>query len=422
MIGRRYWPHGSFDSANLLVQTACAMHRRGVHVEVLTPRYASSWPESIMIREVPVHRAVSAPRSEWGMGKYMRGLAAWIQQHAASFDVVFVDSIREEALVAVDVAKQLGIPTIVRCRGWGRFSDCLWWQSSRLARRCGAMARGADIVVANSASSERALLMEGFESERIERIVQGFAASPARTAARRKDARRVLASANGDLVTESDTPVVLCHATMTRDQGADLLVGTTRALLIRYPNLRIWFAGDGPHRDSMYQRLRSDGVRASIAMPGSFTDSEDLFAAADLYVQCDEEGLEYFLPTAVASGLPVVAVENTSIRSVLDAESGDDSLRPAQELEPDHRLVSSRGRPSDLLQWCPSATPKELRLAIARVLEGWPATRDRAAELRRVLLRSRPLTQTTDAYVGLVARLSQKSPREGQSRQTEAVS
>jgi glycosyltransferase involved in cell wall biosynthesis len=356
------------------------------------------------------------------MGKYMRGLAAWLQQHAASFDVVYVDSMREEALVAVDTAKQLGIPTIVRCRGWGRFNDCVWWQTSRLARRCGAMARGADIVVANSAASERALLMEGFKPEQLERIVQGFAASPARSAARRNDARRVLASANGDLVTESDTPVILCHATMTRDQGADLLVRTARPLLIRYPNLRIWFAGDGPYRDSMYQSLRSDGVRASIAMPGSFTDSEDLFAAADLYVQCDEEGLEYFLPTAVASGLPIVAVENASIRSLLDAESGARSLRCAQELEPDHRLVSSCGRLSDRVEWSPNATPKELRLAVSRVLEGLPATSDRAAELRRILLRSRPLSQTTDAYLGLVARLSQRTPMDGPARQAEAVS
>ena len=398
------------------------MHRRGVHVEVLTPRYASSWPESIMVREVPVHRAVSAPRSEWGMGKYMRGLTAWLQQHAASFDVVYVDSMREEALVAVDTAKQMGIPTMVRCRGWGRFNDCQWWQTSRLARRCGAMTRGADIVVANSAAVERTLLMEGFEPERIERIVQGFAASPGRTAIRRHAARQALASANADLVTESDTPVVLCHATMSRDQGADLLVRTARPLLIRYPNLRIWFAGDGPYRDSMYQRLRSDGVRASIAMPGSFADAEDLFAAADLYVQCDDEGLEYFLPTAVASGLPIVAVENVSIRSLLDAESASDPVRSVQELEPDHRLVSSCGRPSDRLEWCSTATPKELRLAVSRVLEGMPAATDRAAELRRILLRSRPLSRTTDAYLGLVERLSHKAPRDGRAPQAEAVS
>ena len=42
-------------------------------------------------------------------------------------------------------------------------------------------------------------------------------------------------------------------------------------------------------------------------MPGSFSDPVDLFFAADIYLQSEEAGLDYFLPVAIATELPVVS-------------------------------------------------------------------------------------------------------------------
>ena len=89
------------------------------------------------------------------MGKYLRGLSAWLHQHAESFDLWLVDSVREEALAAVDVAKQLGVKVALRCHGWGKFSDVAWWETSRAARRCVVAARSAHAVIANGAPCER---------------------------------------------------------------------------------------------------------------------------------------------------------------------------------------------------------------------------------------------------------------------------
>ena len=225
LIGRYFWPHGSIDSAGALMQMASALHRRGVHVEVLSPRFGSSWPDRIVVREIVVHRVAAFRRSDWLTGKYARGLTAWLQQHADSFDVILVDSIREEALAALEIAKYLSPKVILRCQGWGQESDIAWWDSGRIARRCGAAARSAELVIANSGTSERELVAEGFDPRRIEKILPGFAAAPARSEQRRRAARIDLAKANSDLNAEPDAPVVLCTARMIRKGAIDLLVG-----------------------------------------------------------------------------------------------------------------------------------------------------------------------------------------------------
>ena len=422
MIGRHYWPHGSIDSAGVLIQTACALHRRGVHVEVLAPRFASSWPERITVREITVHRVAAAPRSDWLMGRYVRGLTAWLHHHGESFDVFYVDSIREEALAAIEVAKHLGIKVVLRCRGWGQFSDVAWWETGRSARRCAVAARSADAIIANSAVCERALLINGIDPGRIERVLQGFAAMPAWSAERRRQARLSLASANSDLHADPGALVVLCNAPMIRDGGVRLLVHAAHPLVSRYPNLRLWFIGDGPYRDSMYQQLRSDGVRASIAMPGSFCDSEDLFAAADVYLQSDEDGLEYFLPLAIASHLPVVAVDNASIRSLLDSGSPQTFTLQHGDSWREDPSAPTTNQPSSLIQWCESSTAKGVRMGLSNVLDDLLTSRKRAGQLRRILLRSRPHSETTEGYLGVIGRLVEQTPPTQRNHETEAVS
>lgn len=400
------------DSACALLEMAVALKRRGLHVEVLAPRYASAWPETITVREVPVHRVVAAPRSDWSMGKYVRGLTAWLHDHAESYDVLFADSIREEAMAVAEVGKTRRVPTMVRCQGWGAMSDVQWWESSRAARRCATAGRCADITIAHDAGNQRALVVHGFDPARIERIQPGFPVMPVSTAQRRQEARRALAAANSDLQAELDAPVILCNARMTRDGGINLLVQAAHNLVVRYPNLRIWFIGDGPYRDWIYQHLRSEGVRASIAMPGSFSDPVDLFFAADVYLQSEEAGLDHFLPVAIATELPVVSVDLPSIRSLLDdgwtvkgsglEEDGDGSIRAAADR-------ATQTRPSELIHWCESPSSKEVRVSLTKVLRELPEARRKAEQLRRMLVRSRPLGETMEAYVRLIENLSSRS-------------
>lgn len=419
MIGRHYWPHGSLDSAAHLMQIAGALSRRGLQVEIFTPRYASTWPRRIVVREIVVHREVAAARSDWSIGRYVRGLAAWLGQHGASYQVLVADSMREESIAVVDAARQLGIKSVLHCRGWGKSGDVPWWSTGRSTRRCVAASKNSDAQIVSAASSERELLVEGFDPSRVHRIHWGFRSGENFSEDRRRLARRSLATANGDLHTEAETPVVLCAASMVRDGGIDLLMRAAHPLVTRYPDLRLWFVGDGPNRDTMYQYLRSEGVRASIAMPGSFAEMQDLFRAADVYVQLDEDGLNAHFPSAVEHELPVVAVDAVPIRERLRAAPEPLSHPEQQAAE---AFESEKNQVNDAIFWCDESTPKSVRLGVSKALNDLGSARQRAAMLRRTLARRSPQSVAIDQYAGILERLARDVPPGKWNSPTEAIS
>ena len=414
LIGRRFWPHVSVDTGGQLFQLACALQRRGAAVEVLTPRFSSSWPTEFTIREIPVHRPVMAPKRDWSMGRYSRSLTSWLRQRSPDYDVLLCDSIREESLAAIEASRLTGRPVMVRSSRWGRDSDPDWWPTSRSARRCGSIGKLADAVIVKTAECQRRLLADGYASQRLHRIDPGFAAGPVRSTTDRVRARLALGAANSDLIADPESTVLLCPSRMTRDSGVNQLVRAARHLVAKYPKLKLWFLGDGPHRDWIYDTLRSDGIRASFAMPGSFCDIEDILAAADIYFQPDESGLEFWLPSAISAEVPVVATDTQAVRSLIsnranvlaeDLDSGNDPQQWVQWCSPDHRG---------------QLTPKLVRGAIRKVLDGMEQAADHAAQLRRYLLRGRPQAAAIEAYLELMESTVSSKSRRSRSQSIEA--
>lgn len=412
MIGRRFWPHGAWDSACALLHQAVAWRRQGIRTEVLTPKYAASWPEKIIVREVPVHRRCMAPRRDWTMGKYIRSMTAWVTENGGKYDLIYVDSTREELLSVMDVTKQFSIPVVAKLRGGDNRSDFQWWSSSRNGKKCSAAASRVNGLVVQDAMTERELLIRGIERQKIFRIPNGFSSSNSLRVQGRLAARSALAAANSDLATEPDSPVLLCQTSMNQDSGVDLLVQTARFLLLKYPNLRIWLVGDGPNRDSIYKYLRADGLRASVAMPGSFCDPSDLFLAADLYLQTDDNGLDYFLPTAISSKIPVICVDLPSIRRLLDGclegQQGASSQAPSSASP---AFKDTLNRVGDDIVWCQDATPKAVKEAIVSVLQNMDQASERAERLRDALVRVRSEGRCTEAYVEMIKRLTRARQR-----------
>ncbi|TWT79171.1 Glycosyl transferases group 1 [Planctomycetes bacterium CA13] len=396
LVGRHFWPSSSFDRTGYLCQLATGFHRGGLHVEILTPRYAASWPQRFCFREMLVHRPAAAPRSDWSMGRYIRHQATWLKEYAQSYDALIVDAIREEALAVTEAGRSTETPVALICSGWGDRRDPVWWQTSRSARRCGAAAKSADHVIVKDAQSERLLISHGITRERLHRIDIGFASSLGISEDTRDEVRARLGRLNSDLFTMPDTPVIVCCGRMERDGAMDLLARSARFLASRYPDLRIWFIGDGPYRENLYDMLRSDGVRSSIAMPGTFADISDVLLSADLFVQADEQGLDFGLPSAVSAAIPIVAMDVPAVRSLLELPA--DSVGHTESVPCNVSLFKG-------------ATSKSLRAAIRGVLDNLPAARERAMLLRRYLTRTRPQSKAIDAYMKVIGTMKSKNRR-----------
>ena len=389
LVARHYWPHGSIDSASYLIQLSTGLFRRGIEIEIMTPRFASSWTHELTFREMAVHRPVAAPKSDWSIGRYTKQLTNWIRENGKPYDAMIAGGAREEAAAVMDAARSMATGTVVCVQA----GDLDWWDSSRSGRRCEAFCKSADQIVVGNASCQREMLSRGFSPSRIHRIPIGFQPSAIDPTGYKSQARAALASINRDLYAEDDEPVLACAAPMTQKSGIQSLVESARHLVERYPELHIWFIGDGPERHPIYDTLRGDGIRASIAMPGSFGNMEDVFAAADAYVHAigssTSSGIQNFLAQAVSWKLPIVAPDHLSIRELFSSRNTADISEP-------HRSV----------HWYSPESSKSLRTAIRRVLDDLPASRALSEELHSELLQSRSQGQVIDDYVSVLQRVA----------------
>ena len=384
ILGRRFWPHGGHASAIYLTELATGLHRLGYHIEVASPRYATYWPDRFEFKEFTVHRPVAAPKSDWSVARYTRQLTQWLRSKCRSFDAVIVDSIREEAIAAIEATRGTSCRTIVRYGTQDGISDDQWWSQSRASRRCAAIGRMADQIIVTSANQSRSLLTHHFDVAKIKRIENGFRPGSSQNAAAKAAARKSLADVNSDLLTDADSVVLLSSARMTRGGGVFTLVKAARLLMTKHPNLRIWFIGDGPARDKIYSTLRSDGIRAQIAMPGSFCHFDDLMMAADIFVHSGAEAGDSLLPMAITSGLPVVANASQPNFEMLGASNADSCPEVA---------------------WYDCEKEHDLRKKINHLLSDRSASLRASEVLKRRLIRARPESQMLKQYDELIREL-----------------
>lgn len=396
MVGRRFWPHGGYTEAMRLTKLAADLNRRGIHVEVVTPQYSATWSQQFRLGDLTIHRPVLAPKSEWGVARYTRHLTQWLRGKCQSFDAVFVDSIREEAIAAIEATRAANLGskpgstcrTILRLGGNGDISDDLWWASHRASRRCAVIGRMADHVIVSDAAQARILLKHHYDAAKIHRIGSGIENGPNRTAAAVASARKSLASVNSDLLTDANSWVLLTTARMSRGSGIFSLVQAARLMVTKHPSLQIWLVGDGPSRDKVYSTLRSDGVRAHIAMPGSFCHLDDLLMASNVYLHCGKRCDDSILPQAISSGLPALVCTSDSNRSWLGLPETKNS--DTQQNQPEG------------VWWYDGEKEHDLRRGVNDLLQDPTASLQRAEDLKRRLLKTRPASRALDQYESLI--------------------
>ncbi len=390
MVTRRYWPQVGDDAACRLAMLVDGLRRRGAHPHVVAARYAASWPKELSVCESPLSRPAPAPRSDWSMLRYARGLSNWLLEQAPAFDLLYADAMRDEGAIVVDAARRVGIPAVLRFSGIGAFSDAAWWTRSRAARRCQNTCLKADAIIAVRASAEQALLAAGVPRSRIHRIDNGFLPGPVRDETARLAARKALSSINSDLHVPPDGMVLMSTNRMVEQGGLLDLVKTLPALLERHPALRVWLLNDGDQRDQLYDYLRECGVRSLVSMPGSFTSFHELLLASDLYVLPQPtDGMEYYFPRVVGAGIPAAIADTVETRRLLGESF------------------------SDMTAFAAGST-NGLRSAIESILEDYPQALKRARQARQTVLQH-SFTESVEQHLRLFCRLTGKSVMENSS-------
>ncbi|MEM1228099.1 MAG: glycosyltransferase [Planctomycetota bacterium] len=372
LVTRHFWPHaaGRYETAAAALTLASYWTHAGIRVEVATPRYEAHWPSEFMLGDVRVHRVGAAPRGDWSNARYVRHLGQWLSERRDEFDAVVADSIRDDvpAVVASTSRRQSetsGPIGVAVCAGVGADADWNWCQRSRSGARVIKSATALSQIITFNADADRKLVARGLRQDQLVRVPPPWPRRGPVTQSKRRSARAALASANSDLVTDSQTRVLLWCGEMSGDLGAGegvaVLVGSARILLARYPDTRIWFVGDGPMRDWIHSELKAEGVRSMVALPGSFPNMKDVYCAADAIVHTDDSQMRATTFEAVRYELPLIAANRDSTRMGLGL-SGDETVSAA-------------------VSWYDPQQPKSFRTAVRMVWDDHATARELASGL-----------------------------------------
>ncbi len=319
IITRHFWPVTT-DRTLRLLDWAQQLQQWGARPGVLTPRWHPSWPRQVMCGEIPVYRIDPGPSLALRTGKYIRMLSDWLARESSKYDLIYCDAPDIEASALLSQVSGVDDPPVVVRFDPLELSDKQldqWQPSAKTAEVC----RKASAVIAPTALAHKQLLAIGINRQAIIRLRHQPKPVDRSVDARRK-ARQVLASVNHDLFAKSTDRVVVCPGELDRQWGVDLLVRAMGPLVEKHRQLRLWILGDGPQRPRIYESLRHDGLHRLIAMPGIFTDYQEILQAADLCVfPAANKGLRWALPTCIASSIPVLVSSSEEARHLLGEQA-----------------------------------------------------------------------------------------------------
>jgi glycosyltransferase involved in cell wall biosynthesis len=320
LVTPRFWPLAG-DAETHLLRLAEQFRLAGHAVTLVTSAWLRAWPEQIVVREIPIVRLRPPPRGGFSTLRYMYGLGHWLGEHRGRFDAVLVSTLRHEAYCAVRALAGSGVPVVLQAERAGSGGDIAWQRTvsfgSRIARRC----RQAAGFVATSQLAAREMAAAGYDHDRTTTIPRGVPIPPPRGALARDAAREALASVNHDLAAPTQNPVALAIGRFLPESGLVDLVKAWRAVAARFPLARLWIVGDGPQRDLLYQLIGDLDLRQRVLLPGTFAESGELLAAADLFIQpAASEVPTLCLAEALAAGVPVIASDLPGHREWIAAD------------------------------------------------------------------------------------------------------
>ena len=127
----------------------------------------------------------------------------------------------------------------------------------------------------------------------------------------RTDVRRELGLAAG-------SRMLLTVGRLSDQKGYALLIPVVAAVVREYPDVTFVWVGDGERRELFARMLTEHGGAAHVVMTGFRRDVRRLMQAADLFVfPTLFEGLPFTLLEAMATRLPIVASDASSIPEVI---------------------------------------------------------------------------------------------------------
>jgi glycosyltransferase involved in cell wall biosynthesis len=318
IVTPRFWPL-SGENERALARLTEALTARGCQVTVLTARLHPGWPAELRFGNAELVRLSPPPQGRWNTWRYTRGLAGWLRRHESRFDLVYVWSLANAAYAALrSVGRRL--PVILQPWRIARHGDCLWQIETRGGGRIKDECMKAAAFVASTPAVRRELEAAGYPRPRIRDLPLGISLQPPRDRARRNAARSLLAEANPALRLAEWAQLAVCGDCFEPGGGWDELLSAWPAVVRRFPNARLWLAGEVADPAAINGRIAALGLSGRAELIGAFDEIDILLEAADFFVAPAPQGSPLAVLEAMAASLPVVASNTPANRHLVTPE------------------------------------------------------------------------------------------------------
>jgi glycosyltransferase involved in cell wall biosynthesis len=118
-------------------------------------------------------------------------------------------------------------------------------------------------------------------------------------------------------------PLIGCVGYLLPEKGQEFLLRALPKILARFPDCRVLLAGDGPSRARLEQIAGELKIGAAVHFAGHVQDISTVYEALDVFVFPSlAEPLGSSLLSAMAAGIPVVAVASGGVPEVVEGGAG----------------------------------------------------------------------------------------------------
>ncbi len=279
LVTSRFWPISGISQI-VAGELAVGLVQQGCEVEIITSRWEHNWTKLFNYRGVPVNRLPISSSGPWGNFRTQRALTRQLNRN---WDAAVICGVDDHFEPAVRVLAKTDTRIVLRLDD--SIAPMELWAQKINRKMIAALESVASIVCTNPNLRDR-LLAIGVDRNKIHIIADGVPPNDheGKIGSERSQFRVALSDAHPVLAIEPNEPLVVTGIPLNGDAGVHDLIQSWALVARRHPRSRLWVIGDGPQGRAVWDQITEANLVYSIIMPGFFDCVDDLFMAADVYV------------------------------------------------------------------------------------------------------------------------------------------